>query len=315
MNGYEWHVHRREHNYRSISGNFVKFSSSVKRLSEKIYSQQAVYTPYTHLAFAAMQRAVAIDPNDAVANQAIASMYARLGRLEDAEASFKKAVALQPENLLVLDGYANFLYDQSRFDDAVDQWTAVIRLAPDHYVALVNLGSALSESGKTAEAITMYQRAIEIKPTYMAYVNLGTANARSERYPNAVQALLKALSIDDSDWLAWGNLGFAYSRMNGMDPQTVAIFTRAIQLAETARQKTPRDAFVYSDLALYYAKTGQQELGMQRLATALALSPDSGEIMAAAAETYEIVGQRERAIELARDALEWFVAAAGVLSG
>lgn len=47
MNGYEWHVHRREHNYRSISGNFVKFSSSVKRLSEKIYSQQAVYTPYT----------------------------------------------------------------------------------------------------------------------------------------------------------------------------------------------------------------------------------------------------------------------------
>jgi len=37
--------------------------------------------------------------------------------------------------------------------------------------------------------------------------------------------------------------------------------------------------------------------------------------MAAAAETYEIVGQRERAIELARDALEWFVAAAGVLSG
>jgi cytochrome c553 len=49
MNGYEWHVHRREQNYRSTSGNFVKFSSSVNRLSEKIYSQQAVYTAYTHL--------------------------------------------------------------------------------------------------------------------------------------------------------------------------------------------------------------------------------------------------------------------------
>jgi hypothetical protein len=47
MNGYEWHVHRREQNYRSTSGNFVKFSSSVNRLSEKIYSQQAVYTAYT----------------------------------------------------------------------------------------------------------------------------------------------------------------------------------------------------------------------------------------------------------------------------
>lgn len=258
----------------------------------------------TDLAFAAMQRAVAIDPNDAVANQAMASMYARLGRLEDAEASFRKAVALDPENFLVLDGYANFLFDQSRYDDAVQQWKVVVRLAPDHYVALVNLGSALSETGRTAEAITMYQRAIEIKPTYMAYVNLGTANARSGRYPDAVQALQKALSIDDSDWLAWGNLAFAYTWMNGMDRQTVDTFGRAIQLAEAARQQNPRDPFVYSDLALYYAKTDQPELAMQRLGTALALSADSGEIMAAAAETHEIMGQRERAIELAQAALE-----------
>jgi Tfp pilus assembly protein PilF len=58
------------------------------------------------LAFAAMERAISIDPNDAVANQAIARVYARLGRLDDAEASYQKALALDPENPTIHDSYA-----------------------------------------------------------------------------------------------------------------------------------------------------------------------------------------------------------------
>jgi tetratricopeptide (TPR) repeat protein len=256
------------------------------------------------LAFAAIQRAVSIDPNDAAANQSMASMYVSLGRLEDAEASFQKALALDPENILILDGYANFLFGQSRFDEAANQWQTVTRIAPDHYAALVNLGSALNESGRVAEANTMFQRSIGIQPSYMAYVNLGNANARAEHYPEAVEAFRKALEIDDSDWLAWGNLAYVYSWMNGMDPQAIETFGHAIELAEAAKLQNPRDPFVYSDLALYYAKTGQPELALQRLGTAITLAPDTGEILAAAAEAYETIGQRDKAIELVQRSLE-----------
>ena len=205
---------------------------------------------------------------------------------------------------MIRDSYANFLFRQSRFEDAAKQWQTVILLAPDHFGALVNLGSALSGIGRISEAITMYERAIEIRPTYMAYSNLGSANARAERYPEAVEALRKALEIDDSRWLAWGNLAYVYSWMNGMDPQAVETFEHAIQLAEVARQQNPRDPFVHSDLALYYAKNGQPELALQRLETAVTLSPDAGEILAAAAEVYEEIGQRDRAIQLAQKSLE-----------
>ena len=249
------------------------------------------------LAFAAIERALAIDPNDAEANQAIATVYARQGRLEDAEASFKKALALDQENILIRDSYANFLFRQGRIDEAAQQWRYIIRIAPDHFGALVNLGSALSETGKISEAITMYERAIEIRPTYMAYSNLGTAYAGAERYPEAENALKKALEINDTDWLAWGNLAYVYSWMNGMDSQAEKTFEHAIQLAENARQQNPRDPYVHSDLALYYAKQGQTELAQQRLDTALALFPDSGDIQATAAEVYELSGQREKAIE------------------
>lgn len=256
------------------------------------------------LAFAAIERAVSIDPNDAGANQAMSRVYENLGRLEDAETSIQKAVALDPDNIMILDGYANFLFYQSRFEEAVTQWQTVIRLAPDHYAALVNLGSALNETGETSLAIIMYQRAIEIKPTYMAYSNLGTANARAERYEEAVEAFLKALEIDDTNWLAWGNLAYVYSWMNGMDSLAVETFEHAIQLAEAAKEQNSRDAFVYSDLALYYAKTKQTKLALQRLNTAITLSPDSGEILAAAAEAYEIIGQRDKAVEFAKKSLE-----------
>jgi len=256
------------------------------------------------LALAALQRAVAIDPNNAKAHQAIATVYERLGRLDDAEASFQKAIAFDPENITILDSYANFLFRQSRFEDAARQWQTVIRIAPDNFAALVNLGSALSETGRIAEAITVYQRAIELRPSYMAYSNLGTAYARAERYDEAEEAYRQALEIDAADWLAWGNLAFLYSWRDDMGPQATETFARAIQLAEGARNQNPRDPFVHSDLALYYAKTGQAELALQRIGTALTLSADSGEVQSAAAETYELLGQRDKAIDLAKRSLE-----------
>ena len=256
------------------------------------------------LAFEALKRAVSIDPNDATANAALARLYERLGRLEDADVAFQKSVALDPENLLNIDSYANYLYRRGRYEDAVEQWKAVVRMAPDHYSALINLGSTFNEIGKVAEAISLYQSAIEIRPSYMAYTNLGTANASAERYEDAVDAYLKALEFDDTDWLGWGNLAYVYSWMNGMDAKTIETFERAVQLAEAARGENPRDSYVHSDLGLYYAKLGQPDLALQRAGTAVSLSPDSGEILSAAAEVHELVGEREKAIELIRQSLD-----------
>ena len=256
------------------------------------------------LAFAAFERALAIDANDPEANQAIARQYERLGRLKDAEASYRKALSLDPENLSILDSFANFLFRQGRFEDAVREWRAVIRLAPDNAAALVNLGSALSETGRFAEAITLYERAVSLKPSTMAYSNLGTAYSRAGRYPDSAAAYRKALELDDADWLAWGNLGYVSSWMGGMDEQAVEAFDRAIQLAEAERKESPRDPALHSQLALYYAKTGKSQLSLQRLSTALTLSPGTGQFQADAAEVYELLGRREKAVAAVRRALD-----------
>ena len=103
--------------------------------------------------------------------------------------------------------------------------------------------------------------------------------------------------------LAWGNLGYVYSWMEGKDIESREAFDRAIELAETAKEQNPRDSYVHSDLALYYAKTGRAELALQHQETALVLAPDSAEIIAAAAEALEVLGQRDKAVGLAQKAL------------
>jgi serine/threonine-protein kinase len=255
------------------------------------------------LALASYERALSIDPNDAEAHQAIARQYEQLGRLTDAEASYQKAVALDPDSMFIHDSFANFLYRQNRYADAIRQWQTVVRIAPDDAAAYVNLGSALSELGNDAGAIAMDLRAVELKPNYMAYSNLGTAYSRTMRYPEAVEAYQKALALDSKDALAWGNLAQVYSWMGGKGELTRKTFAQAIELGEAQRKESHRDALVASYLAQYYAETGQPELALARIGTALALSPKNSRIQASAAEVYELLGRRANALQYARKAL------------
>jgi eukaryotic-like serine/threonine-protein kinase len=255
------------------------------------------------LALAALEAAIRIDANDAEANTAIARQYEKLGRLKEAEERYQRASVLEPDNIATRDAYGNFLFRQNRYQDAAVQWQAVIRSAPDHAPAYVNLGSAMSEMGNIAESIGMYEKSVALNPSYMAYSNLGTAYARAERYPEAVEAYRRALSMDGSDSMVWGNLASVYSWMPGRQKEALENYGQAIRLAEAASKDSPRNAYLHGDLAIYYAKTGKAELAAQRLSTALALAPDSAAMHLTAAEVYEILGKRDQGVEHARRAV------------
>jgi serine/threonine-protein kinase len=256
------------------------------------------------LAFGALERALAIDPNDAMANQALAHLNGQIGRNGEAESLFRKAITLEPDNLYILDDYGNFLNDRGRYDEAIQQWQTIIRIAPDFYSVIVNMGSALVAAGRMSEAITILDRANSIQPTYMAYANLGAAYGQMKRYPESVEALEKALEFNQENWLAWGNIAQVYSWMDDADTEAEAAFNKAIELAEAAREQNNRDHFIYMDLAIYYAKTNRQDLAYQHLESALALAPESADVFSAAVEVYEIFGERERAVEMIRKAVD-----------
>jgi Flp pilus assembly protein TadD len=138
----------------------------------------------------------------------------------------------------------------------------------------------------------------------MGYNNLGTAYVRMGRYAEATAAYRKAIALNARNYLFYGNLAEAYTLIKGSESQAKPVFERAIELAEEERNRNPRDTVVLQGLAGYYAKTGNPALAVQRIGTALTLSPKSPDVQAEGAEVYELLGQRKKALGFAKRAME-----------
>ena len=148
-----------------------------------------------------VERALALDANQAAPHYGRAVALHGLGRLVEAEAAFERAVALKPDyveamhNLAALqqntgrtalaietyrrvlairpdyvDAYTNggvALRDESRYADAAESFRAALRLDPKHPEALNNLGVVLKAQGRMEEALPLYEQALVAKPDYI----------------------------------------------------------------------------------------------------------------------------------------------------
>ena len=84
-----------------------------------------------------------------------------------------------------------------------------------------------------------------------AYSNLGTAYFYLHRYPEAITAFEKARSLDDQDYLNWGNLGDALYWSSNRRPESAAAYKRAIELGQSRLQVNPKDATARAFVADY----------------------------------------------------------------
>jgi tetratricopeptide (TPR) repeat protein len=106
----------------------------------------------------------------------------------------------------------------------------------------------------------------------------------------------RALKLDDTLYLTWGNLGYAY-RFGPTPAKAAACFRKAAELAEKALEASPNDSWTMTYLAGYDAMLEQREKGLALLAQVGEQKPSEKELIAQIAETYEDLGARSRALE------------------
>ena len=117
------------------------------------------------LAREAAEKALQLDPGLAEAHAAIG----RIKRTHDwdwtgADASFQKAIALEPQNAIALMGASSLAASLGRFDDAVGLGRRAVELDPLSVVAHVALGMRAYYAGEQDLAIASYQKALELNP-------------------------------------------------------------------------------------------------------------------------------------------------------
>src|SRR5262245_28477625 len=99
------------------------------------------------------RRAIAANPGDQRAHNLLGRALNRLGRNDEALASFSEAVRLQPDFAEAFGNRANVLSELRRFPEAVSDYKRAIQLKPNSIDDLCNCGATLDQLGQHGEAL------------------------------------------------------------------------------------------------------------------------------------------------------------------
>jgi eukaryotic-like serine/threonine-protein kinase len=226
----------------------------------------------------------------------LAAAYEKLGKLREAEATYRHAIALRAKYWAGYNALGIFYLTQARYAQAAGMFGDVVNLVPDNDRGYSNLCLADLMQGLYSEAADACQRSIAIRPTAPSYSNLATAYYFERHYSQAAETYQQALRFNEREYLAWGNLGDAYSWIPGKVAQAREAYRRAIVLANAQLKVNQRDARAMGYLAWYQANTGEEQAALATVRRALRLAPHDSELLFNVALVYYQVGDARRSL-------------------
>ena len=116
-------------------------------------------------------------------------VYNRLGDDEKALEYLQRAANIEPENKLLLLDYARILATSDRADEAIDVYNRLKVRYPKDFRIYQNLGITYGNTGDLEKSIENLKKAIELRPTALAFFNLGIALEKLGRMEEAIRYL------------------------------------------------------------------------------------------------------------------------------
>ncbi len=231
--------------------------------------EQSLMAQY-HDALALLEKALALDPQFAMAHARIGYVYAvRMGQGEKARPYLEKALAL-----------ADRLSEKDKL--YITAWQATSERQP-------------------ARIIEAYRSLIARYPLETeAYLRLNQTLRAQERDEEALQVIRQGLVIDPEWTPLYNHLGSVLMRL-GHNDEAMSAYQRGIQL-------TPKDPNAYDSLGLFHQWIGQFTEAETAYNSALALNPESsvaiihlGNLRFQQGRYHAAVEQYRRYIQIARD--------------
>ncbi len=292
-----------------ISGDEARRDGAIQALEEAIHLNDRLAV--THVALGriyraegqheyaerAYERALRKDPVNVAARRGLAATYLSQGRPAQAELAYRRTIELRPRYWRAYDDLGLYYRSRGRYGEAEDQFQKVVKLTPAAAVGYSRLGVVYYDLEQYDDSREMFVRANEISPNYFDLSNLATLYFHLAQYADAAATYERALDLDDSDYRVWGNLGSSYQWVPGMREESLEAYGEAATRAEEERKKEPRDGFLLCLLGGYYAELGNREEALSLTERALALAPENIHVLFQAGHNYEVLGDRERALE------------------
>jgi protein O-GlcNAc transferase len=144
----------------------------------------------------ALRQAVALNPGDVIALNALGVVVLRLGRGEAAIEAFRVAIGVRPEFADAHSNLGHALTSMGRFVEAEAACRAALAVQPDRADAWNNLGNALKAQDRLEEAVAVYRQAIGLRSDLAdAHHNLAPALTELGRADEAIAAYCAAMDV------------------------------------------------------------------------------------------------------------------------
>ncbi len=252
---------------------------------------------------AALRRAAKLAPGSGEIQLRLAEAYARSGRLEDAEEAFNRAIRLRPGDAEAHNRLGTFYWRQRRDEAAINQFLRVTQIAPGNPLGFNNLGGLYLAIGDPGRAKAAFEKAVALEPSYAVLNNLGAMYYSDSEFGKAAKYFQRALEMQDDDYRVWGGLGNSL-RWSGDPKGAEDALKRAVELGEKKLATDPDDVQLLVELAGYDGVLGDRRRGRELLERAASEAPSDPETMGLIGESFEDLGEREKALEWIGKALD-----------
>ena len=256
----------------------------------------------------ALTSAIKIDGSDANAYRELAIVQDRQNKLAEAETNYKKAIQRDPENGRSYNNLGIFYHQQARHREAAVQFRQVTKYDPGNFWGYNNLAVQYDRLDSLDLTISWYERATQIDPaqaapTATAFFNLGKIYYRLDKLLEATDRFSKALALRESYFEVWHYLGNAY-HYSGKPDSAQAAWGRAIEFAEINIEINPKDAAALKVLAGAYAMRQDRASALEMIQKLLNLERKDAPLFEMVGMTYEVLGERELALQYIEIALK-----------
>lgn len=218
-------------------------------------------------ALGAYKKAIKLRPNDAFIYISIGNILQTLGDYENAYNSYMQAQQIYPEYKYNYLNLANIEYFRKNYKNAVEYYNTFLSAYPEHQEASENLANVYYASGEPDKACDIYSNVYKKYPTaFKEYANYGMALFDTKQYQAAAEILEKALQDDTKNEAILAKLALSYQNLNEND-KALAAFNKVFEL-------NPKLVMLKFDYANLLGNMDKNEEAIEQYKEYLAAYPD-----------------------------------------
>lgn len=215
-------------------------------------------------ASALVERALALDPDNAEALGNLARIQTARNEPQKAERTLLRALELNPGSAGLHIAYSGILPDLGRSQEAIAVAQRAIQLDPLNVAPRYALSFAYFYASEFDRAVSEVEKAIQMAPAdWYAYYTLGWAHAGATRTGLAIDALRKALEHTD-DNASIVRVAMAFTFAHGGQPDSARAYLEEVDVLETGY-----------DYALVLYELGERDRAFVALETSFRNDPES----------------------------------------